>query len=218
MNRTIGKVCLVGAFTAMSSVAAGAAVAAFDAGSAVRASSFGWNSTNATKCLQAALDSGARKVVVDRQKSPWLVDMVYPRSDTEVVFEDGVVVCARPGSMHGIVDNLFRCKGVSNLVLRGEGRAVLRMRRDDYLDKSRYLHSEHRHAVSLHNAENVVVRDLVIEDSGGDGVYVLNVKHALLENLRCSGHASRTVSCAATTVLASQSTCPLSRARTGAWM
>ena len=171
-------------------VVAGAAVCAAASGAdEVKASSFGWNPTNATKCLQSALDSGARKVVVDRQASEWLVNMVFPRSDTEVVFEDGVVVCARPGSMRRIVDNLFRCKGVSNLVMRGEGRAVLRMRRDDYLDKTRYQHGEHRHAVSLHNAENVVVRDLTIEDSGGDGVYVLGVKHALLENLRCSGHA-----------------------------
>lgn len=155
----------------------------------VRASSFGWNPTNATKCLQAALDSGARTVVVDRRDSPWLVDMVFPRSNTEIVFADGVEVCARPGSMVRTVDNLFRCKGVTNLTLRGEGRAVLKMRRADYLDTTRYQHGEHRHAISLHNAANVVVRDLTIEDSGGDGVYVLNVKHGLLENLRCSGHA-----------------------------
>ena len=156
---------------------------------AVKASSFGWNPTNATKCLQAALDSGARKVVVDRQASEWLVSMVYPRSDTEIVFEDGVVVRAMPGSMKRTVDNLFRCRHVTNLVMRGEGKAVLRMNRKDYLDKTRYQHGEHRHAISLHGARNVVVRDLTVEDSGGDGVYVLNVKHALIENLHCSGHA-----------------------------
>ena len=167
---------------------AGATVVA-SANEIVTASSFGWNPTNATKCLQAAFDSGAKKIVVDKQDSPWLVGMVFPRSNTEIVFADGVVVCARPGSMVRTVDNLFRCKGVTNLTLRGEGRAVLKMRRADYLDKTRYQHGEHRHAVSLHNAENVVVRDLTIEDSGGDGVYVLNVRHALLENLRCSGHA-----------------------------
>ena len=33
----------------------------------VKASAFGWNATNATKCLQAAFDSGAAKVVIDRQ-------------------------------------------------------------------------------------------------------------------------------------------------------
>ena len=173
----------------VAAVVSAAALAASGADETVKASSFGWNPTNATKCLQAALDSGAKKVIVDRQESEWLVDMMFPRSNTEIVFEDGVVVRAVPGSMKRIIDNLFRCKGVSNVVMRGEGRAVLRMNRLDYLDKTRYQHGEHRHAVSLHNAENVVVRDLTIEDSGGDGVYVLNVRHALLENLRCSGHA-----------------------------
>ena len=33
----------------------------------VTASSFGWNAEDATKCLQAALDSGAKKVIVDRK-------------------------------------------------------------------------------------------------------------------------------------------------------
>ena len=165
------------------------ATAVASAGEIVKASSFGWNPTNATKCLQAAFDSGASKVIVDKQASEWLVDMVFPRSNTEIVFADGVVVRARPGSMVRNIDNLFRCRGVSNLVMRGEGRAVLRMNRKDYLDKTRYRHGEHRHAISLHNAENVVVRDLTVEDSGGDGVYVLNVTHALLENLVCSGHA-----------------------------
>ena len=169
--------------------AAAVALAAHGADETVKASSFGWNPTNATKCLQAAFDSGARRVIVDKQASEWLVDTVNPRSNTEIVFADGVVVRARPGSMKRNIDNLFRCKGVTNLTLRGEGRAVLRMNKKDYLDKTRYMHGEHRHAVSLHNAENVVVRDLTIEDSGGDGVYVLGVKHALLENLHCSGHA-----------------------------
>ena len=155
----------------------------------VVASSYGWNPTNATKCLQAALDSGAKKVIVDKQASEWLVDMMYPRSNTEIVFQDGVIVRARPGSMKRNIDNLFRCKNVSNIVMRGEGRAILRMNREDYFDRTRYMRGEHRHAVSLHNAQNMVVRDLTLEDSGGDGVYVLNVKKALLENLICSGHA-----------------------------
>ena len=164
------------------------AMAAAGAEDTVVASSFGWNPTNATQCLQAALNSGAKKVIVDKQASEWLVDMMFPRSNTEIVFADGVVVRAIPGSMKRNVDNLFRCRNVSNIVMRGEGKAVLRMNAKDYLDPKRYKHGEHRHAISLHGAENVVVRDLSIEDSGGDGVYVLSVKHALLENLYCSGH------------------------------
>ena len=42
---------------------------AFAGEDVVTASSFGWNPTDATRCLQAAFDSGAKKVVVDRQAS-----------------------------------------------------------------------------------------------------------------------------------------------------
>lgn len=75
----------------------------------VKASSFGWNPTNATKCLQAALDSGANKVLVDRQPSEWLVDTVFPRSNTEIVFEDGDGVYLLK-ARHVLVENLC-CTG-----------------------------------------------------------------------------------------------------------
>ena len=44
----------------VAAVVSAAALAASGADETVKASSFGWNPTNATKCLQAALDSGAR--------------------------------------------------------------------------------------------------------------------------------------------------------------
>ena len=41
--------------------------------SAVKASSFGWNAEDATAALQAAIDSGARKVIVDwRDEGDWV--------------------------------------------------------------------------------------------------------------------------------------------------
>ena len=154
----------------------------------VLASSFGWNAEDATKCLQAALDSGAKKVVVDKQASEWLVDTIKVPSDIEVVFADGVVVRAKPGTMKDVTSCLFRCKGATNVVFRGEGRACLRMNRADYLDPSKYVHSEFRHLLSLHRVANVSVLDLTLEESGGDGVYILRTKNVLLDNLVCRGH------------------------------
>ena len=59
----------------------------------VNASSFGWNATDATACLQAAIDSGAKKVVIDRQAGDWIVEPIFLRvSGQEVVVADGVIV------------------------------------------------------------------------------------------------------------------------------
>ena len=154
----------------------------------VLASSFGWNPEDATKCLQSAIDSGAAKVVVDRQASEWLVETIRVPSDVELVFADGVVVRAKPGSMAGKTDCLFRVQNASNVVIRGEGRARLAMNRSDYLDPSRYRHSEYRHLLSLRNVSNVTVRNLALEESGGDGVYLLKARNILLEDLVCRGH------------------------------
>ena len=41
----------------------------------VRASAFGFNATNATAALQAAIDSGARTVVVDVGRGDWLLKL-----------------------------------------------------------------------------------------------------------------------------------------------
>ena len=158
-------------------------------GSTVLASSFGWKAEDATKCLQSAIDSGASKVVVDRQASEWLVETIRVPSDKELVFADGVVVRAKPGSMAGKAECLFRVQNASNVVIRGEGRARLVMNRSDYLDPSRYRHSEHRHLLSLRGVDNVTVRNLSLEESGGDGVYLLKARHVVLDGLVCRGHS-----------------------------
>ncbi|MBQ3289577.1 MAG: right-handed parallel beta-helix repeat-containing protein [Kiritimatiellae bacterium] len=138
----------------------------------VKASSFGWNATNATKCLQTAFDSGAAKVVIDRQSGDWIVEPVFLRSNQEVVVEDGVTVRALTGAYKGRNDCLFTARGVSNVVLRGEGNALLRMERDAYTDRKAYCFSEWRHTLNIINSANVRVSDLSFRYSGGDGIYV----------------------------------------------
>ena len=148
----------------------------------VKASSFGWNATNATKCLQAAFDSGEKQVVIDRQVGDWIIEPVFLRSNQEVVLEEGVVVRALKGAYKKRNDCLFTARGVSNVVLRG-GRAVgaslstyqlptLQMERDDYTNRKEYRFSEWRHTLNILNSANVRVSDLAFRHSGGDGIYV----------------------------------------------
>ena len=153
----------------------------------VTASSFGWNATNATKCLQAAFDSGMAKVVIDRQASEWIIEPVFLRSNQEVVIEDGVVVRALKGAYRDPNDCLLTARGVSNVVLRGENAAAkglaalpitnsqlptIRMERDDYTDRKEYRFSEWRHTLNIVNSSNIHVSDLAFRYSGGDGIYV----------------------------------------------
>ena len=138
----------------------------------VLASSFGWNATNATKCLQAALDSGAAKVVIDRQDGDWIVEPIFLRSSQQVRLEDGVVVRALKGAFKNPNECLFTARGVTNVLLRGEGNALLRMEREDYADRSAYRFSEWRHTLKIIDSAFVRVSDLSFSHSGGDGIYV----------------------------------------------
>ena len=156
----------------------------------VRASSFGWNATNATGCLQAAIDSGAKQVLIDRQAGDWIVEPIFLRvSGQEVVLADGVTVRALKGGFKGRSDCLFRISGRNrNVTLRGEGAATLVMNKRDYQDASQYVDSQWRHAVSVAGS-HTTVSNLTILSSGGDGVYVCgNAKDVLLERLVCRDH------------------------------
>ena len=157
----------------------------------VNASSFGWNAEDSTAALQAAFDSGANKVIIDRQAGDWISRPLFiTNSNIEVVLADGVTLKAKRGEFYPRGDCLIRITGkVKNIVLRGEGKATLKMNKADYHDPAqKYEHSEWRHAVSILSAENVTVRDLTILSSGGDGVYVNGPKNVTLENLVIRDH------------------------------
>ncbi|MBR3219482.1 MAG: right-handed parallel beta-helix repeat-containing protein [Thermoguttaceae bacterium] len=137
---------------------------------AARASWWGFNEQDSTEILQAALDSGVSVLTIDKQQSPWIVRPLKIPSDIEVILDDEVTVEAKEGEFFGLVDSLLTITG-ENVTLRGGRGSVLKMRKRDYQNPP-YELSEWRHAVRLHAVRNVVIRDLTIRASGGDGVYV----------------------------------------------
>lgn len=174
-------------------LSAAASLSAADA--EVRASSFGWNAEDATACLQAALDSGAKKVIVDRQKGDWIVRPIHIKArEMEIVFQDGVTVRAKKDAFKGRTDCLFRIEGASaDIVMRGEGNATLAMNKADYQDPECYASSEWRHTLGIYG-RGITVRDLTLLSSGGDGVYVNGARDVVLENLVCRDHHRQGIS------------------------
>lgn len=139
----------------------------------VKVSSFGYDAADATRFLQAALDSGARKVVVDRQAGPWISNPLYARSNTEIVFEDGAEILAKRGAFMLVRGNsLLSLECVTNVTVRGLGRGgTLRMWKKDY-QAAPYAHSEWRHALNIMSAQNILVENMSMVSSGGDGIYL----------------------------------------------
>lgn len=156
----------------------------------VKASSFGFDATESTAALQAAINSGAQKVIVENMGKPWIVDQIQLASDQEIVFEKGVVVQAKRGAFKKPKDALFSATLQSNIRLIGHG-ATLKMWKEDYDDPEQYSHAEWRHVLNFHSCANVHIEGLTLADSGGDGIYLGVAKRGV----PCSDFVIKNVIC-----------------------
>ena len=141
-----------------------------------RASWWGFDAADSTAYLQAAINSGAAKLIVEKMPSPWVVMPLKAASNQHIVFEGGAVLLAKRGEFVGRSDRLFAVDGVENVRITGYG-ATLRMWRDDYArgkdGKGRdYRRGEWRHTLSVSGSRNVFIEGLTLEESGGDGIYI----------------------------------------------
>jgi hypothetical protein len=154
-----------------------------------KASWWGFDATEATACLQAAINSGVPKLTVDNVGKPWIVDPIQLASNQEILFEKGVEVVAKKGSFLGGNDCLFSAVSKENITIRGYG-ATWRMHRDDYA-AAPYKKAEWRHSLQLKSSSNIQVYGLHLLESGGDGVYLgtgqqwVTNKDIVLKDLIC---------------------------------
>lgn len=131
---------------------------------------WGFDAEDATECLQAAIDSKARRVVVPYVGAEWVIRPIRLRGDLELVFEPGVVVVAKRGEFRGKGDSLFTARNAQNLAIRGYG-ATLRMWKRDY-QSNEYEKAEWRMGIDVIGCTRVRIEGLRIESTGGDGVYI----------------------------------------------
>ena len=132
---------------------------------------WGFDKNDATRTLQQAINSGAKKVIVSNTGSDWIVSPITLRSNLELVFADGVTVRAKKGAFKRLHDKLFTAKGADNIIIRGEGKAVLMMNKKDYQNKANYKHSEWRNILSFLGCKNITITNITLKSSGGDGLY-----------------------------------------------
>ena len=163
------------------------------------ASWWGFDPEDATACLQAAIDSGARRLIVEDMGTPWVVMPIELRSHQEIVFEEGVELLAKRGEFHGGGDALVSARSVQSVTLRGEG-ASFRMWREDYADPDLYTKAEWRHCLQLRGVRNVRVYGLTLAESGGDGIYIgagpdgATNTDVLIKNVTCDGNYRQGIS------------------------
>ena len=141
------------------------------AGRTVKVSDFGYDPEDSTRFLRQALESGAEKIILDRQSGPWVTLPLKMRSNTELVFEPGVELLAKRGAYKALRDYLLELPYCTNVTIRGGAGATMRMWKKDYQGPD-YVHGEWRYALRIFHCENVLVEGLTIVESGGDGIGV----------------------------------------------
>ncbi len=167
------------------------AVKAVQSGQRTEANAAWWgvDAEDATASLQAAIDSGVRKLVVPYVGRPWIIRPITLPSKIEIVFEPGVVVLAKKDEFKGKGDSLFRATDATDITLRGYG-ATLRMRKKDYQSEP-YAKAEWRMGLAIRGCKRITVEGLRIESTGGDGIYI----GATGKNFWCEDVVIRDVVC-----------------------
>ena len=129
--------------------------------SVANAAWWGFDETDATETLQAAINSGAAKVIIPDMGREWIVRPINLAGTQELVFEKGAVVTAKTDEFKGRGESLLTGSGIANLTISGYG-AVLRMHKHDYQDTTRYAPAEWRHTLCLLSCTNVKVSGLTL--------------------------------------------------------
>lgn len=160
----------------------------------VKASSFGFNAEDATSCLKKAIASNAKEVIIDNVGKDYIIGSpIGLYSNQTITLEKGVIIRAKKGAFHKGV--MFRTEGGRNITIQGMGNNRIIMNKKDYRNPKLYKQSEHRHIFQLVSVSNVTIKNISLEDSGGDGIYFGGYqkrrpycKDILVENVTFSGH------------------------------
>eukprot|EP01043_Picozoa_sp_COSAG02_P036606 COSAG02_NODE_2692_length_8222_cov_6.872584_5_plen_821_part_00 len=170
----------------------------------VNVSCFGFDAADSTVVLQQALDSGATHVYIDRPPGSeeltepiWVTRPLFVpgnSSNLHITLRTGVQLVAKRGEFREPADTLLSFGSLKSdlsptsptmtgVSLTCEAGAMLKMHRKDYDNQTQgmnYSHAEHRHALQFYKAENVLIDGCYIMDTGGDGVYLRDVKNAVI--------------------------------------
>jgi hypothetical protein len=163
----------------------------------IDASCFGFDPTDSTEFLQAALDAAAnyrgapqRKVVVPSMcndssasahrygmDNAWVTRPLVLRSNTTLELAVGVQLWAKRGAYHGNGDSVLTVTDEQNVHIRGYG-ASITMHKADYADPAmNYTASEYRAAIRLFSVVHFSIAGLLLRRSGGDGIGVYGQQH-----------------------------------------
>lgn len=125
---------------------------------------------------QRTLNNKRNKEVITVPAGDYVVRPLELPSNIRIIFGDNSSIRASSG--YGLGDCVFILRDVENIDIIGNN-TYLRM------PKKNYMQGEWRHGVSVVGAKNVLIRGIIVDETGGDGFYVAGSKQkAYSENIK----------------------------------
>ncbi|MBP5638127.1 MAG: right-handed parallel beta-helix repeat-containing protein [Victivallales bacterium] len=134
---------------------------------------WGFDENDSTEIIKAAIESPAERMIVDKMPSPWITLPIKLKSNFTLVFEEGAEFLAKKGEFKAKGASLISMSGMENISIIGQGKqgGILRMHKTDYQNPP-YEKAEWRHCVQMHSCSNIVLENMSMLESGGDGIYI----------------------------------------------
>lgn len=129
----------------------------------------GYTGTDDTACLQAAIDEGLERIIVDVQAGPWVLGVIDLASNQRIIFKPGVTITAKAGAFDTNGASMFRVGAKSNVDIIGYGVTVT-MNLDEYLAFE--TPRDNIHCFSITGSTGIGVYGFSITGACGDAIYI----------------------------------------------
>jgi hypothetical protein len=157
--------------------------------------------TDHTAAIQAALSNPAySRVILDYYSTGWTtlpLNMNVPNQELWIAGSGSTPGILRAKQGYPAFSATNAClirSSVTGSVINGyadgvnlsSGRATLEMRKADYQNAAIYAPSEGRHGLHI-SGDNVVIKGIIVKNTGGDGVYLSKANNGTVTNVICDG-------------------------------
>jgi parallel beta helix pectate lyase-like protein len=135
-------------------------------GQKVIASSYGFNGNDNSKVLYEAIKNNDT-IIIDTQDIDWIISPLKMRNleDKTIIFDKEIVLKAKSGAFLKSTDALIKFINCKNIKIYGNDSLLI-------MNKHEYIDGEWRMGISLLGCEDVLIKDITVSSSGGDGVYI----------------------------------------------
>jgi hypothetical protein len=160
-----------------------------DDAAVANAACFGFDASDSTSAVRAALATNKSTVVIPRMSSPWILGTMggpaamhlLHQQNMTIILQPGAQIQAKRGDFRQKNQRLFLIEDCHNITILAYG-STMSMWRQDYANLSLYVKSEWRAGLAIYDSQHLKLFGLNISESGGDGLTLTDVRNVYVKD------------------------------------